>query len=95
MGFITFFGVHYCSEPDYTKGIFQCIGFKEFHPYLVMSKAERETDEGQKLFKECVLAMKIATRRYARRQVKWVNARFLSKIDRMVRRGFLVSKVVY
>jgi tRNA A37 N6-isopentenylltransferase MiaA len=50
-----------------------------------MSEAERETEEGQKLFRESVLAMKIATRRYARRQVKWVNARFLSKIDRMVR----------
>ncbi|XP_059469792.1 tRNA dimethylallyltransferase [Neocloeon triangulifer] len=71
------------TEPDYTKGIFQSIGFKEFHPYLVMDESERQTEESKKLLQKCICDMKMATRRYARRQVKWVNSRFLSSIHRM------------
>ncbi|XP_065348951.1 tRNA dimethylallyltransferase isoform X2 [Cloeon dipterum] len=70
------------AEADYTKGIFQSIGFKEFHPYLIMDEAQRETEESKKLLEKCIAEMKMATRRYARRQVKWVNARFLSNINR-------------
>jgi hypothetical protein len=31
----------YFRPPDYTKGIFQSIGFKEFHTYLTLSEEER------------------------------------------------------
>jgi len=37
---------------DYTLGIFQSIGFKEFHGYLTLSKSERKSDVGQKLLIE-------------------------------------------
>ncbi|XP_046396576.1 tRNA dimethylallyltransferase [Ischnura elegans] len=74
------------SEPDYTKGIFQSIGFKEFHNYLmkVEGAGVQDDKETQKLFQEGVELMKMATRRYARRQVRWVNNRFLSQPERQV-----------
>ena len=37
------------SHGEYTRGIFQCIGFKEFHKYLMMSPDEQATRDGQKL----------------------------------------------
>jgi len=37
---------------NYTLGIFQSIGFKEFHNYLMLSEAERKNDVGQKLLLE-------------------------------------------
>ena len=35
---------------DYTRGIFQAIGFKEFHDYLLLSDVERKTEHGEKVF---------------------------------------------
>ena len=71
------------STPDYTVGIFQSIGFKEFHDYLLLGVQEQEGHSGQKLFKEGKDQMMLATRRYARRQVKWIRQRFLRNgIDR-------------
>lgn len=32
-------------SPDYTKGIFQSIGFKEFHAYLILSEKERASEK--------------------------------------------------
>ncbi|KAH7974554.1 hypothetical protein HPB49_016563 [Dermacentor silvarum] len=37
-------------EADYTKGIFQSIGFKEFHRYLLMNSEEKASPKGQKEF---------------------------------------------
>lgn len=37
---------------DYTRGIFQAIGFKEFHDYLLLPKDQRTSENGEKLFKE-------------------------------------------
>lgn len=73
-----------CREADYTKGIFQSIGFKEFHEYLVTPSNEQDTERGHKLLKEGVEALKVTTRRYARRQVKWIVKRFLQQPDRQV-----------
>lgn len=36
------------THGDYTRGVFQCIGFKEFHDYLLMSREERDDKKGQK-----------------------------------------------
>ena len=38
------------NSNDYTRGIFQAIGFKEFHDYLLLSDAERKTEDGEKVF---------------------------------------------
>lgn len=58
---------------DYTVGIFQSIGFKEFDGYL------KETDPKVKaeLWSKAKANMKTATRQYARKQTKWIRQRFL------------------
>ncbi|GJQ70862.1 hypothetical protein Trydic_g783 [Trypoxylus dichotomus] len=33
------------TQPDYTRGVFQSIGFKEFHEYLVLNPNERATEK--------------------------------------------------
>lgn len=69
---------------DYTRGIFQSIGFKEFHQYLVLSEEERATESGQKKFIESLDNLKLATRRYARKQNKIIKNRFLGHPSRQV-----------
>lgn len=73
-------------EADYTKGIFQSIGFKEFHEYLVMPSSEQTSDDDrrQQLLNEGIEALKVVTRRYARKQIKWIRNRFLKQPDRQV-----------
>ncbi|KAG8886785.1 hypothetical protein FRB99_004355, partial [Tulasnella sp. 403] len=56
---------------DYTQGIFQTIGFKEFDQYL--SSTTRPDD----LFAHSVEQMKHATRKYAQRQIKWIQNKLL------------------
>jgi len=65
------------EELDYDKGIWQSIGFKEFHNYLCLSEEEREGENGKRLFSEGVERMKLATRQYSRKQNKWIRRRFL------------------
>ena len=65
------------AQLDYDKGIWQSIGFKEFHNYLCLGDEEREGEEGKRLFKEGVERMKISTRQYSRKQMKWIRKRFL------------------
>ena len=65
---------------NYEKGIWQSIGFKEFHSYLCLSEEDRETQEGKTLFHEGVERMKISTRQYSRRQAKWIRRRFLTDV---------------
>ncbi|KAM8840600.1 tRNA dimethylallyltransferase isoform 2-T2 [Spinachia spinachia] len=66
------------NSQNYQHGIFQSIGFKEFHDYLTApgSSSQQEKDA---LRDKGVEALKIATRRYARKQNKWVRNRFLKR----------------
>ncbi|KAM3179508.1 hypothetical protein ACTXT7_000397 [Hymenolepis weldensis] len=64
---------HWC------RGVLQSIGFKEFEGYLQLSPAERESKQGQTMLDEAIEKMKTATRRYARRQVGWINNRFIRR----------------
>jgi tRNA A37 N6-isopentenylltransferase MiaA len=45
-----------CKESEqsfnYTRGIFQAIGFKEFHDYLLLSDIERKSENGEKVFND-------------------------------------------
>lgn len=66
---------------DYTGGIFQSIGFKEFHKFLTMSSEGRESVLGQKAFKEGLDLLKLHTRQYTKSQRKWINNRFLKKTN--------------
>ena len=73
---------------DYTKGIFQSIGFKEFHHYLTLplepSGGPAIEEEEKKALARGVEALKVTTRRYARKQMKWIKRRFLQITDRQV-----------
>ncbi|XP_078047163.1 tRNA dimethylallyltransferase [Augochlora pura] len=70
--------------PDYTKGIFQSIGFKEFHRYLMLSEEERREKKGQELLQEGIDNLKLVTKRYARIQEKWIRNRIIRRVDRQV-----------
>ncbi|XP_045767049.1 tRNA dimethylallyltransferase [Maniola jurtina] len=72
------------KPPDYTKGVFQTLGLKEFHEYLMLPPDKKNTDEGKKLLQESIANMKLGTRRYARRQNKMVRGRFLEHPSREV-----------
>ncbi|KFV10541.1 hypothetical protein N339_13088, partial [Pterocles gutturalis] len=74
-----------CSDPcllfsrqDYQHGIFQSIGFKEFHEYLV-SEGNCSPETSAVLLQKGIQALKQVTKRYARRQNKWVRNRFLRR----------------
>ncbi|KAL2315256.1 tRNA dimethylallyltransferase [Schizosaccharomyces pombe] len=56
-------------SPDFTRGIWQCIGFKEFMPWF-----EAPSDI---VFNDCLERMKVSTRQYAKSQKKWIQSRFL------------------
>uniref|UniRef100_A0A6M2DLA0 Putative trna delta2-isopentenylpyrophosphate transferase n=1 Tax=Xenopsylla cheopis TaxID=163159 RepID=A0A6M2DLA0_XENCH len=74
------------DSPDYTLGILQTIGLKELTPYLEYVEREENIDENHKnkLLKECLDNLKLVTRRYARKQNRWVRNRFLGYKDRQV-----------
>ncbi|XP_052774996.1 tRNA dimethylallyltransferase-like isoform X1 [Mya arenaria] len=67
------------KEADYTRGIFQSIGFKEFHNYLLMDDQQRATPQGQNAFLEGVNKLKLVTRQYARKQKRWIETRLLKR----------------
>uniref|UniRef100_A0A8C4WYS7 tRNA dimethylallyltransferase n=1 Tax=Eptatretus burgeri TaxID=7764 RepID=A0A8C4WYS7_EPTBU len=70
---------HYAlAKFDFQQGIFQSIGFKEFHDYL-NRPLDCSVQESEKLLQKGIEALKLATRRYARKQYKWVKNRFLQR----------------
>jgi tRNA dimethylallyltransferase len=64
---------------DYTLGLYQAIGYKEFRAFL--SHPTPSSQAGQKVFNEAVEAMKLSTRQYARRQVSWIRNKLLPATD--------------
>ncbi|VDP96411.1 unnamed protein product [Echinostoma caproni] len=59
------------NDPFVRRGILQSIGFKEFADYLALPAAsERASPVGQQLLSSAIDRVKIATRQYARRQVR-------------------------
>ncbi|CAL1547642.1 unnamed protein product [Lymnaea stagnalis] len=64
---------------DYSHGVLQMIGFKEFHDYLQLSPGQRDSELGKKQFDKGVFELKVATRRYARNQIKWIKNRFCAR----------------
>ncbi|XP_017881069.1 tRNA dimethylallyltransferase-like [Ceratina calcarata] len=72
------------TAADYTTGIFQSIGFKEFHDYLVLSEEERQEKKGEELLKKGIDDLKLVTKRYAKKQEKWIMNRLIRRSDRQV-----------
>ncbi|KAI8871892.1 tRNA isopentenyltransferase [Ramicandelaber brevisporus] len=62
---------------DYTRGILQSIGLKEFDAYLTSKRdafnRDDDTDSQKALFDKGLYEMKLATRQYARRQIMWLK----------------------
>ncbi|CAG2169710.1 unnamed protein product [Oppiella nova] len=70
---------------DYSKGIFQSIGFKEFHKYLLLTEEQRKTNPfSEQMLRESVDSLKLVTKRYVKHQLKWIRNRFLRLNDREV-----------
>ncbi|XP_053310608.1 tRNA dimethylallyltransferase [Spea bombifrons] len=66
------------SGQDYQHGIFQSIGFKEFHEYLI-TEDDCEPHRRELLLQRGIEALKQRTQKYARKQNKWVRNRFLKR----------------
>ncbi|KAL7980639.1 hypothetical protein Chor_001793 [Crotalus horridus] len=66
------------NSQDYQQGVFQSIGFKEFHQFLISKDKSPEEDRHQ-LLDQALQAFKTGTKRYARKQNKWVQNRFLRR----------------
>ncbi|XP_008330300.1 tRNA dimethylallyltransferase isoform X3 [Cynoglossus semilaevis] len=66
------------DSQNYQHGIFQSIGFKEFHDYLTAPESSTQ-QERDSLREKGITAVKVATKRYARKQNKWVRNRFLRR----------------
>ncbi|KAF9532375.1 tRNA isopentenyltransferase [Crepidotus variabilis] len=58
---------------DYTLGIFQSIGYREFCSYLDAPNEET--------YQEAVERMKISTRQYAKRQVSWIRNKLIPAVE--------------
>ena len=54
-----------------------------------MSDEDRESEKGKNELEKCIEELKMVTRRYARKQNKWTNNRFLGRRDREVGRIIL------
>nr|QUH22250.1 tRNA dimethylallyltransferase [Megoura viciae] len=67
---------------DFTKGVLQCIGLKQFQQYLELPVDGRDTEAGRKCLEDALVAMKYMTKKYARRQIRWINNRFLKPNDK-------------
>ncbi|KAI0320514.1 tRNA isopentenyltransferase [Amylostereum chailletii] len=62
------------SIADYTVGVYQSIGFKEFSGYL------DDPTRAEDSYVAAVTGMKNSTRRYAKRQVSWIRNKLLPAI---------------
>ncbi|XP_015366387.1 PREDICTED: tRNA dimethylallyltransferase, mitochondrial isoform X1 [Diuraphis noxia] len=67
---------------DFTKGVLQCIGLKQFQNYFELPVESRDTEAGRKCLEDALVAMKYMTKKYARRQIRWINNRFLKPNDK-------------
>lgn len=93
---------------DYTKGILQTIGLKEFIPYLeeydvaqdalITEFNQRKSDdnttespEGLPLLQSCLEELRLTTKRYSKKQMKWIVNRFLAQTDRQVHDVFALD----
>ncbi|CAD6185751.1 unnamed protein product [Caenorhabditis auriculariae] len=60
-------------------GVMQCIGLKEFIPWLRLEPEKRESPEGMKLFDQGCEDVKLHTRQYSVRQRRWFVSRLLRR----------------
>lgn len=67
---------------DETRGIWVSIGYKEFKSYLqTLQTGNAPEKELQKLKAEALERTKIATRQYAKRQVRWIRIKLVNALS--------------
>ncbi|KAK6435879.1 tRNA dimethylallyltransferase, mitochondrial [Oleoguttula sp. CCFEE 5521] len=70
------------TSMDETKGISVSIGFKEFRTYTAaLREASYSEMELSRMREDAVERTKIATRQYAKRQVRWIQRKLISDLD--------------
>lgn len=74
-------------DSQYTRGILQAIGFKEFHNYFACLKNNDEKEKIEKAFRKGLDDMKLATRQYARQQVHWIKNKLAPECNDEHERG--------
>lgn len=72
---------------DYTRGIFQAIGYKEFDAYLEYVGQHGQDEESHRLFDAAIAAMQVGTRRYAKRQTSWIKNQLIPAVAAAQARG--------
>lgn len=50
-----------------------------------MSPEDQKSEKGEEELKKAIEQLKMVTRRYARKQNKWIKNRFLGRLDRQVK----------
>lgn len=69
-------------EIDRTSGIWVSIGFKEFEPYLTAKQDDsKSVFDTETALMAAVERTKVATRQYARRQIKWIRIKLLAALS--------------
>lgn len=61
------------EDVDRTRGIWQTIGFKQFEPFLDADMDGATAPELEKLRRKGLEDMKVATRQYAKSQLRWIR----------------------
>ncbi|CAG8666561.1 1087_t:CDS:10 [Acaulospora morrowiae] len=75
------------QDTEFTRGIWQAIGYKEFEPYLKALEETSSSDSdnlNDSLRASGIERMKIVTRRYARHQIRWIRNRLLLKYQQTI-----------
>jgi tRNA dimethylallyltransferase len=71
------------EDVDYTKGIWQAIGLRQFDPYhQALASGTVDAKELHKLKQAAIEQTQAATRRYANSQLKWIRIKFLNALVR-------------
>ncbi|KAJ8607880.1 hypothetical protein MRB53_039976 [Persea americana] len=70
------------GEVDETRGIWVSIGYKEFKSYMeaLNSSTESGPADLERLKQEALERTKIATRQYAKRQVRWLRIKMINSL---------------
>ncbi|KAF9653030.1 tRNA isopentenyltransferase [Thelephora ganbajun] len=76
------------GEADYTLGMHQSIGYREFGHYVEL----QDTTESQTAYELAVESMKRSTRKYAKRQVSWIKNKLVPAVLR-VNEGSLMGQI--
>ena len=74
-------------EPDFSKGILQAIGYKEFWPYV-----KELNEDSLNISKNNLVTQTV---KYAKYQIKWLNKRIVGPFDNLILQICLNEKHLY